>query len=295
MIHIAVCDDEQYMIDQISVMVSDFFQKIDHSEQPEYSLPEWDCPEEKHFECRYGNGAHFEIKVTQFSSGEALLGSDQNFDILFLDIQMKDMDGMETARRLRDRGFRGYLIFTTILKEMVYQSFEVQAYDYLVKPIEEKHFERTMKRLLVSLQKGEDRKLLVQKGYDSSVISFDEIVYCEIIGRKVYLHLTSLEVIDFYDKIENLQTKLDSRFYRCHRSYLINMKYLRGCKNGFAKMKGGIEIPVSRLRSKEFSEVILQYMSSHCRHESLHYTADALFRSAGHSLKERKTAAPPVQ
>lgn len=262
MIRIAVCDDEQYMSDKISAMVSDFFQKINHLEQPEYNRLEWDRQEENHFECRYEIGAHSEIEMTQFSSGEALLGSEQNFDILFLDIQMKDMDGMETARRLRDRGFRGYLIFMTILKEMVYQSFEVQAYDYLVKPIGEKHFERTMKRLLVSMQNGEDRKLLVQKGYDSSVISFDEIVYCEIIGRKIYLHLTSLEVIDFYDRIENLEKKLDGRFYRCHRSYLINMKYLRGCKNGFAKMKGGLEVPVSRLRSKEFSEVILQYMSS---------------------------------
>ena len=78
--------------------------------------------------------------------------------------------------------------------------------------------------------------------------------------RKVYLHLTSAEVVDFYDRIENLEKKLDSSFYRCHRSFLINLKYLKGYKNGTAAMEGGKEIPVSRLRGKEFSNVILQYM-----------------------------------
>lgn len=236
MIRIAVCDDEQYTADKISAMVSDFF--------------------------RGKNAPDLNFTVAQFSCGEGLLESDKTFDIVFLDIRMKDMDGMETARQLRSRGFRGYLIFITILKEMVFQSFEVQAYDYLVKPVGEKHFFQTMERLFASAMQEDERKLLVQKGYDSRILSFDEIVYCEIIGRKVYLHLTSSEVVDFYDRMENLYTKLDGAFYRCHRSYLINMKYLRGYKNGVAKMEGDVEIPVSRLRSKEFSGEILRYMKN---------------------------------
>lgn len=167
---------------------------------------------------------------------------------------------METARKLRGRNFKGFLIFITILKEMVFQSFEVQAYDYLVKPVEEKKFARTMERLLVSMNNVNEEKLLVQKGYERIIISFDEIVFAEIIDRKVYLHLTTSEVVDFYDRIENLEAKLDSRFFRCHRSYLINMRYLKSYKNGVAYMENGKEIPVSRLRSKAFSEVILQYM-----------------------------------
>ena len=203
-----------------------------------------------------------ETSIICFSCGEELLRYDKSIDILFLDIQMEGMDGMETAKKLRSRNFKGYLIFVTVLEEMVFQSFEVQAYDYLVKPVEEKRFAKTMERLFASMQNVSEEKLLVQKGYERSIISFEEIVFAEVIDRKVYLHLVSSEVVDFYDKIENLEERLDSRFFRCHRSFLINLKYLKSYKNGVAYMENGKEIPISRLRSKAFSEVILQYMKS---------------------------------
>ena len=162
MIYIAICDDEKYMSDLIRTMASVFFRKKNR-----------------------------EISLRTFSSGEELLDYDGQIDILFLDIQMKNIDGMETARKLRADKFRGFLIFITVLKEMVFQSFEVQAYDYLVKPVEEKNFEKTMERLYASMQNASQGSLLVQKGYEGRIIRKDEIVFCEIIDRKRYLNLES--------------------------------------------------------------------------------------------------------
>ena len=146
-----------------------------------------------------------EITIQQFSSGTELLQYNKTIDILFLDIQMDYINGMETARKLRNRKFKGFIIFITILKEMVFQSFEVQAYDYLLKPITEKQFDKTMERLFTSIQNANEANLLIQKGHESRIISFEDIVYCEIIDRKVYLHLSSSEILDFYDRIENLE------------------------------------------------------------------------------------------
>ncbi len=233
MIRIVICDDEKHMSDHIRAMTSDFFRKKNR-----------------------------EIQLRTFTSGEELLNYDGQIDILFLDIQMKGMDGMETARKLRADKFRGFLIFITVLKEMVFQSFEVQAYDYLVKPVEEKQFEKTMVRLFASMQNAVEDSLLVQKGYEGRIILKKEIVFCEVMDRKIYLNLASGEVVDYYDRIENLETKLDSHFFRCHRSYLINLKHLKGYKNGTAYMDNGKEVPVSRLRSREFSGVVLQYMKN---------------------------------
>ncbi len=233
MIRIAICDDEKHMSDHIRAMASDFFRKKNR-----------------------------EIQLRTFTSGEDLLNYDGQIDILFLDIQMKGMGGMETARKLRASKFRGFLIFITVLKEMVFQSFEVQAYDYLVKPVEEKQFGKTMERLFASMQNAGEDSLLVQKGYEGRIIREEEIVFCEVIDRKIYLNLASGEVVDYYDRIENLEKKLGSHFFRCHRSYLINLKHLKGYKNGTACMGNGKEVPVSRLRSREFSDVVLQYMKN---------------------------------
>lgn len=156
---------------------------------------------------------NMEIAVVQFSNGEECLKYGGAIDILFLDIQMNGIDGMETARRLRNRKFKGVLIFITVLKEMVFQAFDVQAYDYLVKPVEERQFEKTMERLWESMKNAGEADLLVWKGYESSIIALDDIVFCEVIDRKVYIHLASAEVVDFYERIEKLETKLDSRFF----------------------------------------------------------------------------------
>ena len=233
MIRIAICDDEKHMSDHIRAMASDFFRKKNR-----------------------------EIQLRTFLSGEELLNYDGQIDILFLDIQMNGMDGLETARKLRAGKFRGFLIFITVLKEMVFQSFEVQAYDYLVKPVDEKQFGKTMERLYVSMQNTSEDSLLVQQGYERRIVPKDEIVFCEVIDRKIYLNLASGEVVDYYERIENLETKLGSHFFRCHRSYLINLKHLKGYKNGTAYMDNHKEIPVSRLRSREFSGVVLQYMKN---------------------------------
>lgn len=233
MIRIAICDDEKTMSEHIRKMASDFFR-----------------------------GKNTEVSFLQFFGGEELLRYGGQMDILFLDIQMEGMDGMETAKRLRERGYRGTLIFITILKEKVFASFEVQAYDYLVKPVRREEFERTMERLFASLQNADETGLLIQKGYESHIISLSDIIFCEIIDRKIYLHLVSDQVVDYYDRIEKLEARLNNGFFRCHRSYLINLQYLKSYKNGTAYMEGGRKIPVSRLRGREFSEVILQYMKN---------------------------------
>ncbi len=234
MVSIAVCDDEKCISEKIEKMAKEFFRR-----------------------------KNADLSVVQYSSGEELLESGKGMDILFLDIGMRGMDGIETARRLRAHGYKGFLVFITVLREMVFQSFEVQPFDYLVKPVQEECFDKTMERLFRSMQDRstpEKANLLVQKGCESHIISFQDIVCCEIINRKVYLYLESGEVIDYYDRIENLEKKLDRRFFRCHRSYLINLTHLKSYRNSTAYMADGKEIPVSRLRSREFSNVILQYM-----------------------------------
>ena len=231
MINIAICDDEKFMSDELSGLLYEFF-----------------------------SPQNIEIKICQFTNGSALLKSNKPLDLIFLDIRMNGTNGMDVARILRSRNYKGYFIFVTVMEELVFDSFEVQAFDYFVKPVNHARFHKTMERLLSDMQNSSETNLFIQRGNEWSIIPFDDIMYCEIINRKIYLHLERQEVIDFYEKIENMEKKLDNRFFKCHRSYIINLKYVRNYKKDTAYLCNGEEIPVSRLRNEEFTNAILQYM-----------------------------------
>lgn len=231
MINIAICDDEEVMSDELATLLYEFF-----------------------------SPKNIEIKIFQFSSGSALLKSNKHLDLIFLDIRMNGTNGMDVARILRGRNYKGYFIFVTVMEDLVFHSFEVQAFDYFVKPVNHERFIKTMERLLSVMQNASETNLFIQRGNEWSIIPFDDIMYCEIINRKIYLHLEQQEVIDFYEKLENMEKKLDNRFFKCHRSYIINLKYVRTYKKDRACLCNGEEIPVSRLRNEEFTNAILQYM-----------------------------------
>ena len=231
MINIAICDDEPGMVNELEMRTKSFFTET-------------------------------ETDISKFYDGTSLLKSCEaaDYDIIFLDIKMNAPNGMETARRLRNQNFGGYLIFVTILEDYVFDAFEVSAYDYLVKPVNNEKFLRTMNRL----QKCLDCSFLtIQKENESRLIALDEIVYCEVLNRKIYIHTTNDKTIDYYDKIENLEIKLKKlsrSFFRCHRSFLINLKHLNGFGKNSAHMYGGAEIPVSRLRREEFESAVINYL-----------------------------------
>jgi len=232
MMRFAVCDDEPLMSQEIQNHLLSYLKEKNISD----------------------------YQVSSFSGGCALLESGGSFDVIFLDIQMEQPDGLETARLLRRQGCRSLLIFVTVLKECVFDAFEVEAYDYLLKPVEAGRFRRTMDRALKRLGQPTEKSIVIQRGTGCEVVLLSEIVYCEVQGRKIYLHRADGTVIDYYDRLEELERQVDRRFFKCHRSYLVNLKHLKGCKDNIAYLDDGSKVPVSRLRSREFSDAILHYM-----------------------------------
>lgn len=232
MLHFAVCDDEPYMLDRLSAQISE-------------GLAELDCRD---------------VRLARFSGGQALLEAGERFDLVFLDVQMDPPDGLETARALRRRGDGCLVVFLTVLRERVFDAFEVRAFDYLVKPASPDRLRRTLERALEDLDRRRARTLLVQRGTAREVVPLDEIVYCEVMGRKVYLHREDGGVLDYYDKLADLERRLGGGFFRCHRSYLVNLDHVRGCGGGQVRLSGGEAVPVSRLREGELTQALLRRM-----------------------------------
>lgn len=232
MLKFAICDDEPYMAQEIANQLS------------------W-----------YMNGKQIaSYCVSSFQNGCSLLESDCDFDVIFLDIQMEHLNGMETAKMLRQRKNHSLLIFVTVLKECVFDAFEVEAFDYLLKPFDSDHFKRTMDRVIKTLQQRETKSIVVQRGASCNVILLAEIVYFEVQGRKIYIHQSNGKIIDYYDKLDDLEQRIDGHFFRCHRSYLVNIEYIRGCNAGQLMLSQGDKIPVSRLRERDLRQALLRYM-----------------------------------
>ena len=232
MIKFAICDDEPLMAQALAGHLADYMKE---KSMTAYS-------------------------VSNFSDGRTLLESAGSFDVIFLDIQMEQPDGMETARLLRQRGDHCLLIFVTVLKECVFDSFQVEAFDYLLKPLGSARFYQTMDRVLRSLEQRTAEDLVIQRGTGCEVILLSDIVYCEVLGRKIYLHKSDGTVSDYYDKLEDLERRVDGRFFKCHRSYLVNLDYVRGCQDGQVLLFQGERIPASRLRERELTQALLRHM-----------------------------------
>ena len=159
---IAICDDEPYMLAQLAAQIGEFW--------PQARLR------------------------TLTDAAELLAAYEQGWrpDIVFLDIKMPPPDGMQAAQQLRRRGFDGFLIFITILPEYVFKAFEVQAFDYLLKPVQPEALAHLLNRL-----EQHCKTVVIQKGAACEVLPLAQIVYCEVQGRKIYLHQNNGSVIDF--------------------------------------------------------------------------------------------------
>ena len=198
--------------------------------------------------------------VSSFSDGRALLEQVGSFDVIFLDIQMQQPNGMETAKRLRQRGDRSLFVFVTVLKEYVFDAFQAEASDYLLKPLNSARFKRTMDRLLRSLEQRMAEDIVIRRRNGCEVVSLSDIVYCEVLGRKIYIHKKDGTAIDYYNKLEDLERRMDGRFFKCRRSYLVNLDYVRGCQAGQVLLPQGERISVSRLRERELTQALLCHM-----------------------------------
>ena len=92
------------------------------------------------------------------------------------------------------------------------------------------------------------------------MVPFAELVCCEVQGRRLYLRRADGTVLEDRGRLEELERRLDGRFFKCHRSYLVNLDHVRGCQDGQVRLTGGALVPVSRLRRQELTQALLRHM-----------------------------------
>ena len=180
--------------------------------------------------------------IDKYLSGDELIASGSKPDILFLDIQMPGMDGMETAKVLRQDNEDMILIFVTAAEEYVFQAFDVGAFHYLVKPFSDEKLKEVVTKAVHNIKRSsrlekDEKYIMVQTAGSHIKIFLRDIVYAEVYNRKVIIHTRSTD-IEYYGKLQELSDMAGTDFFRTHRAYLVHFKYVEkyDATNAIAQM-----------------------------------------------------------
>lgn len=201
---------------------------------------------------RYLDAHSLEGTVFPFSSGEELL---KNYppepDGIFLDIEMDGMSGMECAHRIREFDRDVTLLFVTNMVQFALEGYEVNAVDFMVKPITYESFALRMDRLIGRLERNRERFVMVRHSGQTLRLSTGEITCVESLNKKTILHKTNGETLTCTEPLYTLEKSLGSGFFRCHNAFLVNLDLIEALSAGEATVYGE-KIPISKYRKKEF-------------------------------------------
>lgn len=189
-------------------------------------------------------------QITGFSSGEAFLAAltPGRFAVIFLDIIMGGMDGLETARRLRERDPDVPLVFVTTERGYALQGYEWDAAGFLVK--EDAHMEQSFLRLMNRLQRRQLPPLRLELAGGSISLPLQDLCYAEVRDHTLVLHTRDRQIPGVRMTLEELRLSLppDDRFVECHRGILVNLDAITHLDGPVITLSSGEILPVSRRR-----------------------------------------------
>lgn len=221
---IAICDDDRQMLLQIRQQVDEYLS------------------------CSF---AEEKVEVSSFESSVNLIDqieSGKRFDVFLLDVIMPDTNGIELATAIRSRDPVARIIFLTSSSEFAVESYSVEAFHYLLKPIQKDKLISVLEKACKDICIGQKQFILVKTTSSLLKVFFHELVYTEVLGRTVCFHQKGGVTLESNSTMSQVEAILliDARFVRPHRSYIVNLDYVRNLSRDGFIMTSGIFIPISR-------------------------------------------------
>lgn len=201
------------------------------------------------------------------SAKEFLFENEDNypFDVVILDIDMEEMDGMKLARKIRECDMKLPIVFLTNRKEYVFEGYEVNAYRYLLKPMNEEKLAEIFND--ISKMTNKEKRYLIEK-QDSELIKIEleDIMYLESNGHYLTIHTIKDNIVvkkSLQEEIRAIcidgQTLFENGFIATHRSFLVNLKYIDRVLRAQCILSSEEIVPISRNAYKEVNEAFIRY------------------------------------
>lgn len=218
------------------------------------------CEQVEEFVIKLAGTLGIDIQCDKYLSGFELLQNNINkYQIIFLDIDMRDENGIQIAEMIRKKNQKVEIIFLTALVQYAVDGYKVRAYRFLIKPLKYEDFVFQVKELFMCLNKYEKSTLVMIKEGQKYVVKINDIMYIEVMNHDLTYYCTN-NLFTAGGAMKKVQSDLkDYYFIRIHNSYLINMKYIKEVKSQSVIMKDGRQIPVSRKKREDFRQSYLEF------------------------------------
>ncbi|MCD7753018.1 MAG: LytTR family DNA-binding domain-containing protein [Clostridiales bacterium] len=209
---------------------------------------------------RYSRETGTELQTTLFPDGLDVVEDYRPvWDVILMDIEMPNLDGMSAAKRIREQDPAVVLIFITNMARFAIRGYEVDAMDFVLKPVKYPQFSLKLKKALGIAGRRSRRYLMVSDGDLSRRVATDTISYIEVINHRLHIH-TLDETFVIRGSLQDMEEQLAGLpFVRCSHSYLVNLANVAGVKRD-ALLVDGQEIPVSRPKRKEVLQQLSDYL-----------------------------------
>lgn len=213
---------------------------------------------------QYFNTYPYDYNIVEYSSGETLTDDYEEgkyrFGLIFLDIYLTGMLGIEAARKIRRYDKKTAIIFMTTTPEYALESYDVRAYGYLVKPLKADRVMFLMNSYLKEECDLHKKAFFFKEGRNRMKVAFGEIEYIESQRNVLLINLVSKEQHRVYMKMDQAEEELKKYgFLRCHQSFIVNMNYVRRADKDFI-MDSGARVPIRQRNVKIIRNFYFEYI-----------------------------------
>lgn len=235
--NIIICDDEQYYCDAIAAAVRAWAEAKHHTDA---------------------------VMIHTYLSSEDLLEAWSHglqIDMLFLDIQIpKELDGMKLAKKIFQQDERIPIAFVTNYSEYACEGYQVNALRYILKPVQQQAIDDCMNIAWHHWELAQTESIRIDTEKQTVLLPIQDILCVESFGHQLLIHSTSDAPLQVRGRISDYEALLPaSLFGRCHRSYIVNVKYVRRLQKDSLMLAGGKSIPIGRKYSPAFIHLFNQY------------------------------------
>jgi len=210
---------------------------------------------------RFASERELDVSVLRLSSALEFAERRPEADLILMDIDMPGMTGMEAARVLREDDHTTPLVFVTSLAQYAVEGYQVDALDFVVKPVAYEDFAARMRRAMRRVTQNSGRTIVVSNRQETRVLSLAELSFVEASNHDLVYHLTNGETVKARGRLSALEAELsDTTFTRFSKSVIANLSHVRRIRGDEVEMAGGGTVWLSRSCKKPALEAITKYL-----------------------------------